>query len=192
MFVAAAGNGGADGVGDNNDTTPHYPSSYNSANIISVAATNSQDSFASFSNYGAKAVDVTAPGVGILSTLPKNTYGSYSGTSMAPPHVAGAAALLKSKNPSLDDAEVKANLTQSVDKKSVFSGKTAAGGRLNAARALGIQVPQPPDPGLPYTAPPDPAPPDPAPPYAPPPSYGGGDGGGSKGKKGKGKKKRGR
>jgi thermitase len=189
LFVAAAGNGGADGVGDNNDTTPHYPSSYNSANIISVAATNSQDSFASFSNYGANSVDVTAPGVGILSTLPGETYGSYSGTSMATPHVTGIAALLKSQSPELDDAQLRNRILQYVEQKANFQGKVATNGRVNAYQALTSKADTPPPPPspTPYTAPP----------YSPPPSYGGGGDGGSKakkgkGNKGKGKKKRGR
>jgi thermitase len=94
LFVAAAGN---DGV--NNDATPHYPSSYSSANIISVAATDDEDALASFSNFGATSVDLAAPGVNILSTLPGNRYGSYSGTSMATPHVTGAAASSRARTP---------------------------------------------------------------------------------------------
>ena len=136
LFVAAAGNGGADRVGDDNDASAHYPSSYNMPNVVSVAATDSKDALASFSNYGAVSVDLAAPGVSIRSTLPGNTYGSYSGTSMATPHVAGVAALIKSNTPNLDDAGIKANLLQSVDKKAGLSGKTASGGRLNAANAL--------------------------------------------------------
>ncbi|MGI8684369.1 MAG: S8 family serine peptidase [Acidimicrobiales bacterium] len=69
-FVAAAGNGGADGVGDNNDTTPDYPSNYANANIIAVAATDHNDALGSFSNYGLTQVDLGAPGVGIVSTVP--------------------------------------------------------------------------------------------------------------------------
>ncbi len=134
LFVAAAGNKGV-----NNDTTPHYPSSYNSANIVSVAATDYNDALASFSNYGSTSVDLAAPGVGILSTLPGNTYGSYNGTSMATPHVSGVAALLKSKSSSLDDTQLKAQILQSVEKKSNLSGKTATGGRANAAQALGVE-----------------------------------------------------
>ncbi len=80
LFVAAAGNDGT-----NNDATPQYPSSYTNANIVSVAATDDDDALASFSNFGANTVDLAAPGVNILSTLPGSRYGSYSGTSMATP-----------------------------------------------------------------------------------------------------------
>ena len=158
LFVAAAGNDGVD-----NDSDPHYPSSYGDDNaktstahkkknadgttsvvnftpldnVIAVAATDSTDALASFSNYGSASVDLAAPGVGILSTLPGNTYGSYNGTSMATPHVTGAAALAKSNDYSLDDTGMKAKLLESVDKKSALLDKTATGGRLNAAQALG-------------------------------------------------------
>ncbi|HET7480188.1 MAG TPA: S8 family serine peptidase [Rubrobacteraceae bacterium] len=70
LFVAAAGNGGADGVGDNNDTVPMYPASYNSSNILSVAAVNNRGGLGGFSNYGATSVDISAPGVDILSSVP--------------------------------------------------------------------------------------------------------------------------
>ena len=73
LFVAAAGNGGSDSVGDNNDATPMYPASYTSPNILSVAAVNNRGSLGSFSNYGKTSVDISAPGVGILSSVPGNT-----------------------------------------------------------------------------------------------------------------------
>ena len=131
LVVAAAGNDGA-----NNDVTASYPANYNVPNVVSVAATDSNDALATFSNYGATSVDLAAPGVSILSTLPGNTYGSYSGTSMATPHVAGTAALIKSEYPTADDAEMKTRLLESVDQKVSLVGKTATGGRLNAAGAL--------------------------------------------------------
>jgi subtilisin family serine protease len=70
LFVSAAGNGGQDGFGDNNDITPEYPSGFDLDNILSVAATDSNDNLAVFSNYGRASVDVAAPGTDILSTIP--------------------------------------------------------------------------------------------------------------------------
>jgi subtilisin family serine protease/fibronectin type 3 domain-containing protein len=75
LLVAAAGNGGDDGEGDDNDETPEYPASYDLPNIISVAATDQDDVLAEFSNYGVNSVDVAAPGVNIYSTVPEFTYG---------------------------------------------------------------------------------------------------------------------
>ena len=136
LFVAAAGNGGSDGIGDDNDRYPHYPSSYPNANIVAVAATGDRDTRASFSNFGATSVDLAAPGVKIPSTLPNNTYGAYSGTSMATPHVAGVAALIKGQNTALDDAQIKTRLLNTVDKKTSLDGRVVTGGRLNAASAV--------------------------------------------------------
>ncbi len=150
LFVAAAGNGGSDGVGDDNDATPHYPSSYDLPNVIAVAATNRKDNKTSFSNYGATSVDLGAPGAGIYSTIPDNSYGSYSGTSMATPHVSGALALLMSKDPTLltdpkttDDGHIRAKgqLFDGVDPVPSLQGKTVTGGRLNVTKALGVVPP---------------------------------------------------
>ena len=137
IFLAAAGNGGPDGEGDDNDLTPYYPANYDVPNVVSVAATNDTDRLASSSNFGANTVDLAAPGVRILSTLPGNRYGWYNGTSMATPHVAGVAALIESQNPEgLDDDGIKARLLQYVDEKASLQGKVTTGGRLNALGAV--------------------------------------------------------
>jgi subtilisin family serine protease len=136
LFIAAAGNGGSDGVGDNNDTTPHYPSSYNNANIIAVAAITSSGAKSGFSNYGATSVDIGAPGSAIYSTTAYNLYESYNGTSMATPHVTGAAALYASVKPGATAAEIKNALLSSAVPTSSLSGKTVMGGRLDANGAL--------------------------------------------------------
>ena len=125
-------------MGDNNDATPEYLASYGLPNVVSVAATDDTDRFASFSNFGATSVDLAAPGVAIMSTLPGARHDRYSGTSMATPHVAGVAALIKSQEPGLDDARVKAKLLRSVSQKASLhlQGVVVTVGRLNAVRPL--------------------------------------------------------
>lgn len=140
LFVAAAGNGGFDGIGDDNDANPSYPSSYENDNVVSVAATDRDDDRASFSNYGEESVDLGAPGVGILSTLPDSSYGRYNGTSMASPHVAGAAALLKSQDPAQGASELKNRMLDSAESVSSLKNRTATGGRLDAAGALAAEA----------------------------------------------------
>jgi subtilisin family serine protease len=131
LFVAAAGNSGT-----NNDTTASYPSNYNLPNVIAVAAIASNGTLASFSQYGATTVDLGAPGVGIYSTTAANLYESYSGTSMATPHVTGAAALYKSVHPSATAAQIKNALLSSAVPTASLSGKTVTGGRLDVNAAL--------------------------------------------------------
>jgi subtilisin family serine protease/uncharacterized protein YjdB len=142
LFVAAAGNNGTD-----NDITPNYPASYDIPNIISVAATDNADALAAFSNFGATSVDLGAPGVSILSTIPANGYASFSGTSMASPHVAGVAALALSREPTLSVAGLKSALLNNTDPVASLPGRTVTGGRLNAFNTLssiGAPVPPPP------------------------------------------------
>jgi subtilisin family serine protease len=132
LFVAAAGNDGED-----NDRVSSFPANYALPNIISVAASDNQDKLADFSNYGIKKVHIAAPGVSIYSTLPGNHYGSESGTSMATPHVAGAAALLLSRSPNLSVSEIRAKIFGSADRIPAFSSKIANGGaRLNLMRLV--------------------------------------------------------
>lgn len=131
LFIAAAGNGGSDGVGDNNDVTASYPSNYILPNVIAVAAITSTGAKSSFSNFGATTVDLGAPGSGIYSTTAFNLYTSYSGTSMATPHVTGAAALYKSTNSTATAAQIKDAILSSAIAYSSLLGKCVTGGRLN-------------------------------------------------------------
>ncbi|MFQ5863678.1 MAG: S8 family peptidase [bacterium] len=131
LFVAAAGNDFS-----NNDSFPTYPANYEVENVISVAASTSSDNLAGFSNFGKKTVDLAAPGSNILSTLPLNRYGTLSGTSMATPHVSGAAALVWAEYPTIPMKHVKVRILGSVDRKSSLADRVATGGRLNVHKAL--------------------------------------------------------
>jgi hypothetical protein len=131
LVVAAAGNNGS-----SNDATPQYPASFDSPNVVSVAATNNRDQRAWFSNYGASSVDLGAPGDSIYSTWPGGGYQTLSGTSMAAPQVAGAAALAEARFPGATPGGIKALLLRTVDPIPALAGKTASGGRLNVNSAV--------------------------------------------------------
>ncbi len=135
LFIAAAGNSGV-----NVDSSPMYPASYTNANVISVAALDQAGNLASWSNYGSSSVDVGAPGVSVWSTVPNkknnSTYGSYSGTSMATPHVTGAAALYAASHPGTTGAAIKQAILSTAVPTGSLSGKTVTGGRLNISAAL--------------------------------------------------------
>jgi subtilisin family serine protease len=127
IFTAAAGNSASD-----NDSRPHYPSNYDVENIISVAAHGSDDTLASFSCYGSTTVHIAAPGQRILSTVKNGGYSSYSGTSMATPHVSGALGLLVAHEGRLPHAEMRERLMQTSEPIRSYRRKTISGGRLNA------------------------------------------------------------
>ena len=135
LFVAAAGNDAY-----NNDTRDSYPSNYTQANVIAVASTTSTGGLSSFSQWGATTVDLGAPGSAISSTVPKSSkgkvisaYASYSGTSMATPHVAGAVAMYAAANPGSSAAQIKSAILGSTTPTPSLQGKVVTGGRLNVS-----------------------------------------------------------
>jgi subtilisin family serine protease len=131
LFVIAAGNDGMD-----NDQFPTSPANIKRDNTITVAATFEYKKLASFSNFGAKMVEVAAPGVGILSTIPGNEYLTVNGTSQAAPFVAGVAGMVLDQNPALSNSDVKAILMSTSDMKEFLKGKVASGGIVNQSRAV--------------------------------------------------------
>jgi subtilisin family serine protease len=143
LFVAAAGN---DGV--NTDARPNWPSIYVANNhwgvgldnIVSVAATDNRDGVASFSNFGLQTVNLGGPGVDVYSTFPNNGYGLDSGTSMATPHVAGAAALAMSIAPAASYQVIRQAIFDSVDPIAALARNgrhpVSTGGRLNVLRLV--------------------------------------------------------
>jgi subtilisin family serine protease len=136
LFVAAAGNESND-----NDVSPSYPASYSATNVISVAAINRSDIIAGFSNFGVYSVDLAAPGAEIFSATADSdsSYGVYSGTSMAAPHVAGVAALIKSYYPGVSIGEMRNRIIDTVRKIPDLQSLTASGGTLDALNALAAQ-----------------------------------------------------
>lgn len=155
LFIAAAGNSATD-----NDMIPHYPSSYDLPNVIAVAATEWNDKLANFSCFGSTSVDIAAPGHMILSCLPDGAGSSFAwmgGTSMATPHVSGAAALLIAEYPHIPQypgakgwkpgqETIRDILLKSGDPLPDLLGRTTTGRRLNVANALTRTYP----PGIEY------------------------------------------
>lgn len=145
VVVAAAGNGGSDQVGDDNDVSPHYPSSYDIPGMISVAASNEFDQLTGFSNYGRTSVDIAAPGSGILSAVPlgdenspkaSSGYEALDGTSMATPIVSGIAASIIAKFPELLHLEVVDRVFSTGDRIAELETKIGHASRVNFRQAL--------------------------------------------------------
>ncbi|MCW5755380.1 MAG: S8 family serine peptidase [Phycisphaeraceae bacterium] len=139
IFVCAAGN---DNV--NIDSSPRYPASYTSSNLIAVAATTNRDARSGFSNYGVTSVDLGAPGTNIYSTVLSNGYGYKSGTSMASPHVAGVVAMVYAQNPTWTWTQVRNRVFSTVRPTNAMNGRTVTGGVVNLAAALMPAVNTPP------------------------------------------------
>jgi hypothetical protein len=138
LYVVAAGN-----ETNNNDSFPIYPCNTTAPNVVCVGASTSTDGVASFSNYGAGSVDLFAPGQGIWSTT-QSSYGYMNGTSMASPHVAGVAALIRAQRPDLGPADVKDALLGGAEAKPAFLNKAVRPARLNAvASVTGLPAPLP-------------------------------------------------
>ncbi|MFM7116917.1 MAG: S8 family serine peptidase [Planctomycetota bacterium] len=152
LFVAAAGNSAA-----NNNSGGFYPANYDTSigtstqaaasydGVIAVASITSAGGLSSFSNYGSTTVDLGAPGSGIVSTVPSNTYATYDGTSMATPHVTGAVALYASAQSGTVTAQsIRQAILGSTTPTASLSGKTVTGGRLNIYAALNLNNDQTP------------------------------------------------
>jgi subtilisin family serine protease len=138
LLVFAAGNSSSD-----NDLAPIYPQSWVWPSLLSVAATDASDAMAYFSNRGAQSVQLGAPGTGVISTVRNGGYASFNGTSMAAPHVTGAAMLMLARDPALTAPELRNRLMTTVAPVAALQGLTATGGRLDVGAAVAASSPQP-------------------------------------------------
>lgn len=151
LFIAAAGNGGLDGRGDNNDRTAYYPGNYNTTSVlgwdsvIAVASITSTGARSSFSNYGSTTVELGAPGSGIYSTVAGGGYASFSGTSMATPHVTGAIALYAAATGQTAQ-EIREALLATTAPTLSLDGATLTGGRLDVMGLMTYEPSAPPPP----------------------------------------------
>ena len=138
VFAAGNDNRNVDSFPAGTNPSPGYPARYTSPSVLAVASSTSTDTRSGFSNYGVTSIDLAAPGSGVLSTYAGSdtNYATLSGTSMATPHVTGAAALLSAYNPNLSPASLKATLMNTVDVLPAWNGIVKTGGRLNVSRAL--------------------------------------------------------
>jgi hypothetical protein len=138
LLIFAAGNNSSD-----NDLTPVYPQSWIWPSLMSVAATDSNDALAYFSNRGGQSVQLGAPGVGVISTVRNGGYANYNGTSMAAPHVTGAAVLMLARDPSLGASDLRDRLMTTATPAAGLVGATTTGARLNVGAAVAASNPVP-------------------------------------------------
>lgn len=136
LFVVSAGNGDAKGIGEDTDQKPDYPSSFDLDNVISVANLMFDGNLAESSNYGAKSVDIAAPGTYIVSTIANSGYGFMTGTSMSAPMVTGAAAMLYSYRTDLQLSDIRKVLLETARKIPPLEGKLSSNGMLDVYAAL--------------------------------------------------------
>lgn len=136
LFVVSAGNGNAKGIGEDTDQKPDYPSSFDLDNVISAANLMFDGNLAESSNYGAKSVDIAAPGTYIVSTIADSGYGFMTGTSMSAPMVTGAAAMLYSYRTDLQLSDIRKVLLETARKLPTLNGKLSSNGMLDLYTAL--------------------------------------------------------
>ena len=139
LTITAAGN---DSINTDISGYYHLPSNMSTTAgagydaVISVGSLTSTGGLSAFSNYGANSVDLAAPGSDIYSTLPGGVYGTFSGTSMATPHVTGAVALYAAAHPTATAIEIEAALYATTDYTAAVAGKTQTEGRLDIGNLL--------------------------------------------------------
>lgn len=140
ICVCAAGNGGIDGIGDDNDTIRSYPASYQLDNIIAVSASNTNDQLTLFSNYGFANVDIAAPGEQVFSTVLEDNgdpdYDLYDGTSMATPFTAGATALVWAEYRKEGYRRIRKRILDGADRLTQLTGTNVTGGRINVRKSI--------------------------------------------------------
>lgn len=137
LVIASAGNDSSGPFSwHNNDTSPKYPASFDSENLLVVASTTSSGGMSTFSNIGIKTVDIAAPGSNIYSTINGSKYGMASGTSMASPNTTGVAAMILGFYPKLSATELKSVLMKSVTPVAAFKSQIVSGGRVNLKAGL--------------------------------------------------------
>jgi subtilisin family serine protease len=140
LFVAAAGNGDDHGKGLDEDrldaTRRAYPCALDLANVLCVAAVDNRGGLAAFSNYGARSVDVGAPGVGVVSYTAGGSLAWWDGTSMVAPYAAAAAELAVARTPTLTAPQLRDAIVGTARSLPALAGRTTSGGMIDASALL--------------------------------------------------------